>query len=58
MVADYNNVSSAYLALGDYRNAYSYNVIHHQLQDSIYKKENIDKLNELEIQYQTEKIVS
>jgi tetratricopeptide (TPR) repeat protein len=55
MVADYNNVSSAYLAMGDYKNAYKNKVEHHRLQDSIYKKENIDKLNELEIQYQTEK---
>lgn len=55
MVADYRNVSSAYLALKDYKNAYENIEKHHQLQDSLYKKETVDKLNELEIQYQTEK---
>ncbi len=55
LVADYNNVASAYVALGDYKNAYFYKEKHQQLNDSIYKKENIDKLSELEIKYQTEK---
>lgn len=55
LVADYTNVASAYVALGDYKNAYLYKEKHQQLNDSIYKKENIDKLSELEIKYQTEK---
>ena len=54
LVADYNNVASAYVALGDYKNAYLYKEKYQQLNDSIYKKENIDKLSELEIKYQTE----
>lgn len=55
LVADYDNVASAYVALGDYKNAYYYKEKHQRLNDSIYKKENIDKLSELEIKYQTEK---
>ncbi len=55
LVADYNNVSNAYAALGNYKNAYNYKAKHQELNDSIYRKENIDKLSELEIQYQTEK---
>jgi tetratricopeptide (TPR) repeat protein len=53
--ADYENVSNAYVGLGDYKNAYDYRLRHQTLNDSIFKAENVAKLNELDIQYQTAK---
>lgn len=53
--ADYQNVSNAYAGIGDYKNAYNYQLKHQALNDSIFQAENIAKLNELEIKYQTEK---
>lgn len=53
--ADYENVSNAYVGLGDYKNAYDYRLRHQALNDSIFKSENVAKLNELDIQYQTAK---
>ena len=55
LVQDYNNVSTAYYALGDYKNAYDYKSKHQVLNDSVYKMESIEKLSELEVKYQTEK---
>ncbi|WP_165395217.1 tetratricopeptide repeat protein [Flagellimonas allohymeniacidonis] len=55
LAADYNNISSAYLAMSDYKNAYHYFEKHKKLSDSLLNVENTKKLNELEIQYQTEK---
>ncbi len=53
--ADYQNVSNAYAGLEDYKNAYDYRLKHQVLNDSIFQAENVAKLNELDIQYQTEK---
>ena len=53
--ADYQNVSNAYAGLRDYKNAYDYRLKHQVLNDSIFQAENVAKLNELDIQYQTEK---
>jgi len=55
LVADYRNVSKAYAATGDYLNAYEYRLKHQQLSDSLLNVKNTEKLNELEIKYQTEK---
>lgn len=51
----YLNLSDTYAALKRYNEAYDYRVKHQVIHDSIYSKENADKINELEIKYQTEK---
>ncbi|MBT8183132.1 MAG: tetratricopeptide repeat protein, partial [Eudoraea sp.] len=54
-VGDYLNISEAYAALGDYKNAYANRRIHFTKYDSVFQKEKIEQINELEIKYQTEK---
>ena len=54
-VGDYLNISEAYAALGDYKNAYANRKIHFTKYDSVFQKEKIEQINELEIKYQTEK---
>ncbi|MGB5203771.1 tetratricopeptide repeat protein [Eudoraea sp.] len=54
-VKDYLNLANAYAALNDFKKAYDYRVLHFEMHNTIFKQENIKKLNELEIQYQTEK---
>ena len=54
-VGDYLNISKAYAALGNYREAYKNREIHFAKYDSIFKKEKIEQINELEVRYQTEK---
>jgi DNA-binding CsgD family transcriptional regulator len=48
-------MSIAYAGLGRYKKAYEYHTDYHQLHDEILSKENIERMNELEVQYQTEK---
>lgn len=54
-VGDYLNIADAYAAMGDYRNAYKNRKIHFTKYDSVFKKEKIAQIDELEIKYQTEK---
>lgn len=54
-VGDYLNISEAYAALGQYKSAYENRDIHFQKYDSVFKKEKIEQINEMEVKYQTEK---
>ncbi len=55
LIGDLLETSKAYAGLGRYKKAYEYHVDYHKLHDEILNKENIEKMNELEVQYQTEK---
>ncbi|WP_157957286.1 tetratricopeptide repeat protein [Winogradskyella tangerina] len=55
MIGDLLEISKAYAGLGRYKKAYEYHVDYHKLHDEILGKENIERMNELEVQYQTEK---
>jgi tetratricopeptide (TPR) repeat protein len=55
MITDYLRLSKTYAALGNFQKAYNFGKLHFEKYDTIFKQENIEKLNELEIQYQTEK---
>ncbi|WP_298533853.1 tetratricopeptide repeat protein [uncultured Algibacter sp.] len=52
---NYQQIAKTYAALGDYNKAYKYSDLHFQKYDSVFKKEKIEQINELEIKYQTEK---
>lgn len=54
-VGDYLNIAEAYAAIGDYKNAYKNREIHFNKYDSVFSEQKINQINELEIQYQTEK---
>jgi len=54
-VGDYLNISMAYAALGQYKKAYENREVHFQKYDSVFKKEKIEQINEMEVKYQTEK---
>lgn len=55
MIGDLLEISKAYAGLGRYKKAYEYHTEYHELHDEILGKENIERMNELEVQYQTEK---
>lgn len=55
MIGDLLEVSKAYAGLGRYKKAYEYHTDYHKLHDEILSKENIERMNEIEVQYQTEK---
>ena len=55
VVQNYYNLSESYALLKNYKKAYDYRDLHFKLHDSINKQNNIDKINTLEIQYQTAK---
>lgn len=55
MIGDLLEMSKAYAGLGRYKKAYEFHTDYHELHDEILGKENIKKMNELEVQYQTEK---
>ncbi len=54
-VGDYLNISMAYAALGNYKKAYINREIHFRKYDSVFSKEKIEQINDLEIKYQTDK---
>ena len=54
-VGDYLNISMVYAALGNYKNAYINREIHFRKYDSVFSKEKIEQINDLEIKYQTNK---
>lgn len=51
----YKYLAETYAAMGNYKKAYDYDTLHFKKYDTIFKAENIRKINELGIQYQTEK---
>ncbi|MFC0605194.1 tetratricopeptide repeat protein [Winogradskyella pulchriflava] len=55
MIGDLLEMSKAYAGLGRYKKAYEFHTDYHKLHDEILGEENIKKMNELEVQYQTEK---
>lgn len=55
LVADYNNVSGAYLEMKNYKMAHHYLAKHKKLGDSLLSIENTERLNELQTKYETEK---
>lgn len=55
VVQNYYNLSESYALLKNYEKAYEYKMLHFNLYDSINKQNNLDKINKLEIQYQTAK---
>ena len=55
MIGDLLEISKAYAGLGRYKKAYEFHTDYHKLHDEILGEENIERMNELEVQYQTEK---
>lgn len=55
MIGDLLEISKAYAGLGRFKKAYEYHIEYHKLHEEILNKENIERMNELEVQYQTEK---
>ncbi|WP_276391709.1 tetratricopeptide repeat protein [Eudoraea chungangensis] len=47
-------IAETYAKIGNYKTAYEYGKKHFVAHDSIFQKEKIDQINELEVQYQTE----
>ena len=54
-VGDYLNIAEAYAAMGNFKKAYKNREIHFNKYDSVFSEQKINQINELEIQYQTEK---
>ncbi|MFP4845574.1 tetratricopeptide repeat protein [Winogradskyella sp. PE311] len=54
-IGDLLEISKAYAGLGRFKKAYEYHTEYHELHDEILGEENIEKMNELEVQYQSEK---
>ena len=52
---NYMNMANSYYGIGDFKKAFDYQTIRMQYNDSIKNKESLDKINELETKYQTEK---
>ncbi len=55
IVAGYLKMSEAYSSLGNYKKAHEYLDLHRVLNEKVLGKENLAKINELEILYQTER---
>ena len=54
-IDDHYELAKAYAALGNYNNAYENYDKHTELYKDVFGKENIEKINELEIRYDTER---
>ncbi|WP_296386399.1 tetratricopeptide repeat protein [Winogradskyella sp.] len=52
---DYLDISKAQAKIGNYREAYENHLKFFKLHDELLSKENYERINELEVQYQTEK---
>lgn len=52
---NYASLANSYYGIGDFKKAFDYQTINFQYTDSIKNKESLDKINELETKYQTEK---
>ncbi|MFD2585787.1 tetratricopeptide repeat protein [Croceitalea marina] len=55
LITTYSQFTKAYQGLKKFKNALAYYRARSSIKDSILKKESVDKINELEIKYQTEK---
>ncbi|MBX2828616.1 MAG: tetratricopeptide repeat protein [Flavobacteriaceae bacterium] len=55
LLGNYRNIARLYAAMGDFEKAYEFRVAQLNLADSLYRRANIDKVNELEVQYATER---
>jgi len=55
MSRNYKSLAEASASLGNYKTAFNHFVIHKRINDTILNAENIERMNELEISYQTEK---
>ena len=53
--ANYKNIADVYADLGDYKKAYEYRVAHFSLADSLFRRETVDKIGQLEVRYETER---
>jgi tetratricopeptide (TPR) repeat protein len=51
----YENLSNLYWSMEDYKNSYEYLVLFSTMQDSLLNEKNFRQINELELQYETEK---
>ncbi|WP_367061263.1 tetratricopeptide repeat protein [Algibacter sp. 2305UL17-15] len=49
------NISSSYAALNNYPKAYEFMRLYSKINDSLYPTESLERINKLEVQYQTEK---
>ncbi|MBO3116747.1 tetratricopeptide repeat protein [Winogradskyella sp. DF17] len=54
-IGDLLEISKAYAGLGRYKKAYEYHTSYHKLHDEILGKESVNRMNEIEVLYQTEK---
>ena len=52
---NYKMISHVYIEMGNYKEGYSYYTKYSELRDEVLDKEKLETVNELEIQYQTEK---
>ena len=55
MIRDYEGLAEAYAGLGNYKAAYEHHLQAYNLYKDILGQENMERMNELEVQYQTEK---
>ncbi len=55
IAGNYYNIARTYASLKNYKEAYKYRELHFKVYDSVFKKETLEKVNQLEVQYQTEK---
>ena len=55
MITDYLAIAELYAAKGDFRSAYEYHVEYAKLDNEVLNEETLERINELEIKYQTEK---
>ena len=55
LVTLYPDLAKAHAGLGQHQKAYEYKELHFAKYDSIFQKEKIEQINELEVRYQTEK---
>ena len=54
-IGDLLELSKAHAGLGNYKQAYKHHTEYHQLHEEILGQENIDRMNEMEVKYQSEK---
>ncbi|MDC8004344.1 tetratricopeptide repeat protein [Aureisphaera galaxeae] len=55
LIGNYKSIANVYADLGDFKKAFEYRVITSDMEARLYKRKNVDKVNELEVQYATER---
>jgi len=55
MILDHKKLSEAYATLGNFKLAYDHHTNYHEVYQEILNEENIERMNALEIQYQSQK---